>query len=68
MTLHEKIAELRRKKESAPNILFYIYKYSYTMVMYDTLNSHSISHFIVSTLALFGVAQYHVVISGHEST
>ena len=37
MTLHEKIAELRREKRIGPqHSFFYIYKYSYTMKMYDT--------------------------------
>ena len=69
MTLHEKIAELRReKKNSALNILFFTYisiPILWLCMTHSTVIQYPILLFPL--WFLFGVAQYYVVISGHEA-
>ena len=69
MTLHEKIAELRReKKNSALNILFCTYisiPILWLCMTHSTVIQYPILLFPL--WFLFGVAQYYVVISGHEA-
>ena len=69
MTLHEKITELRReKKNSALVILFFTYISIPTIwlcMIHPTVIQFPI--LLLPLWFLFGVAQYYIVISGHEA-
>ena len=69
MTLHEKIAEIRReKKNSALVVLFYTYT-SIPILWLCMLHPYVMQYpFLLCPLwFLLGVAQYYIVISGHEA-